>query len=147
MSCLLPKASRSIPSSDSRLGISWLSTTVLRTVHRILQMIPELGGHASEYIFSIPDFVRDEDSKLFRYFLWEKTPQSESDLGESSVKMVQVVRKKFIVLSHVCVLVKSPFLRATRRYLNTSLCVFFRLLKMRSAEIPSPFFMTKGKFP
>lgn len=60
-------------------------------------MIPEFEGAASEYSFTIPDFVRDEDSPLFRYFLWEKMPQSDSGGSENPVKMILAYQAPWIL--------------------------------------------------
>lgn len=77
-----------------RLGVAWLSNTVLRTVYRILHMIPEFQMAASEFSFTSADYVRDEDSNLFRYILWEK-PKSEFD--ESPVKMILAYQAPWIL--------------------------------------------------
>ena len=46
-------------------------------------MIPGTEGAAREFTFTVPDLIRDEDSKIFRYFLWEKMSDPESQETET----------------------------------------------------------------
>ncbi|THH05244.1 hypothetical protein EW145_g4943 [Phellinidium pouzarii] len=65
------------------LGVSWIENIVLRTILRILQMIPEYRPVVEDYSFTYPDAMRDEDHKLFQYIMWEKSIYA-SDSSEKS---------------------------------------------------------------
>lgn len=52
--------------------VTWVKDLVLGTAQRVIQMSPEYH-HTREWGFTFPDVMRDADSNLFRFFMWEKT--------------------------------------------------------------------------
>ncbi|PAV23708.1 hypothetical protein PNOK_0077600 [Pyrrhoderma noxium] len=83
------------------LGILWINGLVLQTAECVLKMLPEYRDVARDYYFSRPDFNDDNDSGLFRYFLWEEAMQEGGELedgsGESSVKLIVAYQPPWIL--------------------------------------------------
>ena len=84
-----------------RLGILWINGLVIQTAECVLKMLPEYRDVARDYYFSRPDFNDDNDSGLFRYFLWEEAMQEGGELedgsGESSVKLIVAYQPPWIL--------------------------------------------------
>lgn len=51
--------------------MTWVKDLVLGTAQRVIQLTPEYKS-AKEWSFTLPDVMRDADSNLFRFFMWEK---------------------------------------------------------------------------
>ena len=63
------------------LGVAWIQDHVLATAERVVQMVPEYQ-FTRDWSFTTPDVLRDIDSKLFRFFMWEKNINSAGPSNE-----------------------------------------------------------------
>ncbi|KAH8117411.1 hypothetical protein DFH11DRAFT_1574857 [Phellopilus nigrolimitatus] len=80
------------------LRVSWLENLILRTVQRVLQMIPEYQS-TKHFSFTCNDPMRDNDHKLFRYFMWERSSDApgSSDGWDKPVKLIIAYQPPWIL--------------------------------------------------
>lgn len=65
--------SNHFPRLTRRLGVSWIEQSALRTIQRIIQILPEFKG-AEQWAINRPDDdIPDNDHTIFRYFMWNKS--------------------------------------------------------------------------
>ncbi|KAI5124549.1 hypothetical protein M0805_003071 [Coniferiporia weirii] len=81
------------------LGIVWIENIVLRTIQRILQMIPEYQYSMKDYGFTCPDTIRDCDHNIFQYFMWERVvgAAGTSGLDDKPIKLILAYQPPWIM--------------------------------------------------
>lgn len=60
------------------MGVIWLEYYALRTMQRVIQLLPDFEA-SNRWGINRPDDTRDMDRTLFRYFTWNRSMKPDTD--------------------------------------------------------------------